>query len=77
MNKARRTILNDLVSVLEDAREKLEGVASDEREYYENMPENMQQGDKGLQADSAASELESATDELQSVIDAISNALAQ
>lgn len=72
MNKARRkeletltSLLNDIQAKLEEARELARRVAEDEREYYDNMPEGLQNSEKGEQADTAASALEDVAQELE------------
>jgi hypothetical protein len=67
MNKARRKILDGVIKTLEeikpkleDARDALSTEAEGERETYDNMPENMQSGDKGQACDNAATNLEDA-----------------
>jgi hypothetical protein len=70
MNKARRADIAKAVELLNDAKGIIETCVSDEQEYYDNMPEALQGGEKGQAAESAAStlsEVESALD------DAISN----
>lgn len=72
MNKDRRKaigeavdLLNKLEQDLARAKEIIGDAASAEREFYDNMPENMQSGDKGQQADNAASQLEEAQSTLE------------
>jgi len=77
MNKDRRKKLNDIIAILEDAKEALDNCASEEREYFENMPENMQSSDKACNAENAAGELESAVGYLECALDNINNALEQ
>jgi hypothetical protein len=74
MNNGRRkdidaiiALLNEVLPKLEDAKGKTEDTANAEREYYDNMPEGLQQGEKGEQADNAAQlleEVQSAFEEL-------------
>jgi len=72
MNKERRKALDKAIASLESIRGALdevksiiESTASEEREYYDNMNENLQGGDKGQQADNAATLLE----EVQSTLE--------
>lgn len=53
---------------------RLETVRDGEREKYENMPENMQTGEKGQRQDEIANQLEEAYDGLQQVHDQIEEA---
>ena len=73
MNAARRKRIDDALALLrpltdkmqeiqaewEEAKSIIDEVAEGEREYYDNMPENMQSSDKGSRADEVASNLES------------------
>jgi hypothetical protein len=73
MNKERRKeialaikLLNEIVPKLEMVKDAIGKAAEEEREFYDNMNENLQGSDKGQQADSAASLLEEVHDELSS-----------
>lgn len=44
----------------EEAKSILEAARDDETEYHDNMPESMQQGDKGSKAEEAIAELDAA-----------------
>ena len=67
MNKERRKeldravkLIDDIGPLLQELQEILSVCADEEREYYDNMPENMQNGDRGQVADQVASALEEA-----------------
>jgi hypothetical protein len=71
MNKDRRNDISNAIDLLEEAKAKLEeaqslidSAASDERDYYDNMPESLQSADKGVAADAAATGLEEVRDTL-------------
>lgn len=76
-NKRRKQIdkaMSDLESIrnvytafraaVDDLQEAIESVQSDEREYFDNMPESLQGGDKGQAAEAACDKLQEAIDEL-------------
>ncbi len=71
MNKDRRKQIDEAIAHLEAAKELLTTAENEEQEYYDNMPENMQGGDKGQAAESAASYL---SDAVSSIEDAIGSA---
>lgn len=48
-------------------------IADDEREYFENMPESIQNGDKGGEADEAANTLQEAADAIEDLKTSIEN----
>jgi len=52
----------------------IEGIADDERESYDNMPEGLQQSDRGTASEEAAEELSDAVGNLQYTIDNLDNA---
>ena len=59
LEDARET-LNDCRSEIEDAKSLIEQARDDEQEYKDNMPEAMQDGEKGSRAEEAINELEAA-----------------
>lgn len=65
MNKERRAEITKAVSLMQDALGIIETVAGEEREYYDNMPEAMQGGEKGEKADEDAGNLEQAQSNLE------------
>lgn len=74
MNKARRKEIDEIISLVEQAKERLEAVRDDEQEYYDCMPENFQQGEKGEQAEEAVNCLDQAIDSLDEAIDSAGQA---
>lgn len=70
MNAARRKAIADAVDQLQSALSTLETCRDEEREYYDNMPEGLQNSTKG----EAASEAADMLDEVVSAVEeAISN----
>jgi hypothetical protein len=74
MNKQRRAAVTAALSELSDLQVRAESlketiieIAREEREYFDNMPEAIQAGEKGSAAEEAASSLESAFDFLDSL----------
>lgn len=72
MNAARRKALDTAIGLLQEAEAKLDEAKSiietakdEEREYYDNMPESLQSGDKGSAAETAADAL----DEVHNTLD--------
>ncbi|QDF16016.1 hypothetical protein H3N89_gp51 [Microbacterium phage MonChoix] len=67
MNKQRRKDIEAIVNKLADLealkteiQEAIEQVRDEEQEYYDNMPEGLQQSDRGYAAEEAASQLDEA-----------------
>lgn len=69
MNKARRAKINSICEKLAGLQEELTTVTEEEQDAYDNMPEGIQEGEKGEAAQEALDGLEAAYDEIQSVID--------
>lgn len=59
------------VSCLEDAKTDAGDLRDEEQEYHDNMPESLQQGDRGQAAEAAAQALDEAADALGEVQEAI------
>lgn len=71
MNKDRRKaidaakmLLDDIRSAIDAAKEAIETIKDEEQDYFDNMPESFQQGDKGDTAQSAIDNLDNAMSEL-------------
>ena len=71
MNKQRRAeiasaiqLLNRADELLKQAADLIETAKDDERDYYDNMPESLQSGEKGEAASAAADLLDAAFDDL-------------
>lgn len=75
MNKERRKELNNLIEQIEELKISLETLCEEEQEYYDNMPESIQNGEKGERSQEAIDNLESAIDNLDEAIDEIQNAI--
>jgi hypothetical protein len=68
MNAKRRKEITKAQALIEEAKGILETCQSDEQEYYDNMPENMQSGEKGQNAENAAGALQSAVENLEEAV---------
>ena len=78
MNKQRRNQISEVVSRVESVQAELEslpddihGIMDEETEYRDNIPENMQGGDRYEMADNACSELEAAHETLDNAKDSL------
>ena len=71
MNKARRKKLGEIIDQLEYLREDLDAVASEEREAYDNLPESLQESDRGCAMEEAADEIDDICSELEELRDRI------
>ena len=75
MNRKRRMSLMEIAETLEDLRVAIEELKDEEQEYYDNMPESMQYGERGERAEAAVSSLEDACDSIDNAIDSIYEAI--
>lgn len=74
MNKDRRSEVAGAIVQLDAIREmvdqlieEIERIKDEEQEYFDNMPESFQGGDKGQLVEEAIGNFESAIDELRNV----------
>lgn len=68
MNAKRREVIANILRNVDALRSELEEVANQEREYFDNMPEAIQQGEKGEKAESDATALEQAVSALEEAV---------
>lgn len=68
MNNARRGRINEIKVRLQNCLEELETLRDEEQEYFDNMPEGLQNSERGQAAESAASNLSDAYDDLEEII---------
>ncbi|USL89073.1 hypothetical protein SEA_KANNH_53 [Microbacterium phage KannH] len=71
MNNQRRKEIQEVINKLADLdalrneiKEEIERIRDEEQEYYDNMPEGLQQSDRGYKAEEAASQLDDAAQQL-------------
>lgn len=74
MNKNRRKQIDDILEQLNPLLLEIESVKDEEQEAYDNLPESMQNGDKGEKMSDAVNNLEYAFDSLTEVIDYLESA---
>jgi hypothetical protein len=74
MNKERRDRLAKAVGLLNQATAIIEECRDEEQEYYDNMPESLQGGDKGAKAEEVISALEQALFSVEDAVAEIENA---
>ena len=81
MNKMRRKELMEWVKIAEEwvsqgeeIKSKLENICSDEEEYFDNMPENLQGGMRGTDAEEAIEKMNEAMECMDNAIEAAGEA---
>lgn len=74
MNKDRRAEIEEIKTKIESLIDDVESAKQGEEDYYDNMPDAIQQGDKGDAAQEVISELDSALDCLNSAVNHLTTA---
>lgn len=76
--KAVITKLEDLESLRQEIKEELEDIMDEEQESFDNMPEGLQESDRGQQMQEYISTMEGAIDDLDSMdIDGLTDQLRE
>lgn len=73
MNNTRRLAISVQLQKISDAHEALESIREEEQEYYDNMPESIQQGEKGDNAQTAIDQLETTISSLDEAMSSLEN----
>ena len=74
MNKMRRKRLDEAIELLNQAKDIIDECESEEEEYKDNMPENMQNSERYENADNACDNLMSASESIDDIISSIEEA---
>lgn len=84
MNNGRRKALSKLHAMieeikgkLEDANSEIETLKDEEQDYYDNMPESLQGGEKGEKAQSAIDALEEVNNSLDDIVGNLDDVLSK
>ena len=68
MNKNRRKQLEELCNEMTNQLEGLRALLDEEQEYYDNMPESLQDSERGEQSQEYINTMESALDDIESAL---------
>ena len=71
MNKTRRQQLRKWLEDMENIKGELETICSDEQDYFDSMPENLQGGQRGCDSEEAIEQMEEAVSSIEEVISII------
>ena len=74
MNKSRRARIDDLIQKIEDITADIDLVREDEETAYENLPESLQESERGQLMYEAIDYLESAMSSIEEVTDYLNSA---
>ena len=73
MNKARRRQIAEVINSIEIIKGVIEEIRDDEEDAYDNMPESLQESDRGEAMQEAVEFLENACDSLDEALDNLTN----
>jgi hypothetical protein len=71
MNKERRKEIARAIAMIEEAKSILETCSDEEQDYFDNMPESFQDGQKGEDAQTAIDALDEGVSNLEDVSQAL------
>ena len=69
MNNERRKALRMVITRLEEARSRLDDVAADEHEAFDNMPEGLQMSERGEAMEEGIDTLDESLDGIDEIIE--------
>jgi hypothetical protein len=75
MNAKRRKLIETIIDILEQQRDEIDYVASDEQEAFDNMPEGLQYSERGDTMQENIDDLESASSDLDDIISNLNDIL--
>lgn len=76
MNKQRRRALEDLAGQIDALKNEVSTFKEEEETARDNLPDSLQEGERGQAMETAADTLEEAVDALQEAMDKIEEAIA-
>ena len=74
MNRTRREKIDSLIEQLDVLKSDIESLTDDEQTAYDNLPENIQTGNRGELMMSAIDNLESAVSSVEEAVDYLNEA---
>ena len=74
MNKAQRNQIEKWIDSITEIKEGVESMIEEENEKYENMPENLQDSERGEKMYEGIENLESVSSSLEEAIDSLESA---
>ena len=68
MNRQRRKVIEAVTGKLDELKEEIEGIACEEQEAYDNLPDSLQDSDQGGAISDNVSDLEQAASDIEDII---------
>ena len=75
MNKVQRNQIEKWIDSITEIKEGVESMIEEENEKYENMPENLQDSERGEKMHEGSENLEAAASSLEEAIDSLNSAI--
>ena len=75
MNKSRRKEIEKAMELLEEAQGIIESCRDEEQDSYDNLPESIQDGERGQSMDEAISALDDCVENIEGAIESASEAI--
>lgn len=73
MNKDRRKRLGEVITKLEELQSEIQSLAEEERECYDNMPEGLQDSERGAAIEENADDLDQIDSDFESLLDTLND----
>lgn len=73
MNKDRRKRLSDIIAKLEVLQSEIQSLAEEERECFDNMPEGLQESERGSAIEDNADDLDETDSDFESLLDTLND----
>lgn len=74
MNKQRRKSIQEVMEKLEELKEQLDYIMSDEQEAFDNLPESLQESSRGSAMQEAIDNLDYAMSSIEEVVEYLESA---
>jgi len=71
MNNDRRKNLKKAVKMINEARDIVDDVMNEEQMAFDNLPEGLQEAERGIEMEDNVSELESITSDIDEIVERI------
>jgi septation ring formation regulator EzrA len=68
MNKARRKAIEEIIGKLEELKDQLETLSTEELEAYDNLPESIQSSERGERMSEGVDDIDNATGSIEDAI---------
>lgn len=76
MNNERRKVINNMIAKLEEVQSELESCADWEQEAYDNLPEGIQESERGDRMQENVDNLYEVTESISDLIDQLNDIIS-